>query len=91
MDFEEYTRLYWESWGEPYMRWLLSTVPSSMIFDDHDVHDDWNTSKTWVTDIRSQGWWDDRIVGGFMSYASPARAQRPRRPCPIRTSPPQTR
>ena len=67
-DFEEYTRLYWESWGEPYMRWLLSTVPSSMIFDDHDVHDDWNTSKTWVTDIRAQGWWDDRIVGGFMSY-----------------------
>ena len=30
-DFEEYTRLYWESWGEPYMRWLLSTVP---IVDD---------------------------------------------------------
>ena len=54
-DFEEYTRLYWESWGEPYMRWLLSTVPSSMIFDDHDVHDDWNTSKTWVTDIRAPG------------------------------------
>jgi hypothetical protein len=67
-DFEEYTRLYWESWGEPYMRWLLSTVPSSMIFDDHDVHDDWNTSKTWVTDIRAQGWWDERICGGFMSY-----------------------
>jgi hypothetical protein len=67
-DFEEYTRLYWESWGEPYMRWLLSTVPSSMIFDDHDVHDDWNTSRTWVTDIRAKGWWDERIVGGFMSY-----------------------
>jgi len=67
-DFEEYTRLYWESWGEPYMRWLLSTVPSSMIFDDHDVHDDWNTSKTWVTDIRGQGWWDERICGGLMSY-----------------------
>jgi hypothetical protein len=67
-DFEEYTRLYWESWGEPYMRWLLSTVPSSMIFDDHDVHDDWNTSKTWVTDIRAEGWWDERIVGGLMSY-----------------------
>jgi hypothetical protein len=67
-DFEEYTRLYWESWGEPYMRWLLSTVPSSMIFDDHDVHDDWNTSKTWVEQIRAQGWWDERICGGFMSY-----------------------
>ena len=67
-DFEEYTRLYWEAWGQPYMRWLLSTVPSSMIFDDHDVHDDWNTSSTWVRTMRTQGWWDERIVGGFESY-----------------------
>ena len=27
------------------VRWLLSTVPTSMIFDDHDVRDDWNTSQ----------------------------------------------
>ena len=40
-NFEEYTRLYWDSWKEPVIRWLLSTVPSVMIFDDHDVHDDW--------------------------------------------------
>ena len=57
-DFEEYTRLYHESWSEPHIRWLLSTVPSAMIFDDHDVHDDWNTSKDWVGgDAR------DRLVG----------------------------
>ena len=43
-DFEEYTRLYWEAWSEPVIRWLLSTVSTSMIFDDHDVHDDWNIS-----------------------------------------------
>jgi hypothetical protein len=67
-DFEEYCRLYRDSWSEPAVRWLLSTVPTAMIFDDHDVHDDWNTSKDWVADIRSQGWWDERIVGGFMSY-----------------------
>ena len=67
-DFEEYCRLYRDSWSEPAVRWLLSTVPSAMIFDDHDVHDDWNTSKDWVADIRSQGWWDERIVGGFMAY-----------------------
>src|SRR5436309_2144290 len=40
-DFEEYTWLYEESWTDPDVRWLLSTVPSAMIFDDHDVHDDW--------------------------------------------------
>ena len=39
-----------------------------MIFDDHDVHDDWNTSRTWVQEMRAKGWWDERVVGGFMSY-----------------------
>jgi phosphodiesterase/alkaline phosphatase D-like protein len=67
-DFEEYTRLYREAWSEPHIRWLLSTVPSAMIFDDHDIIDDWNTSATWVKRIRATGWWDDRIVGGLMSY-----------------------
>ena len=28
----------------PVIRWLLSTVSTAMIFDDHDVHDDWNIS-----------------------------------------------
>ncbi|HET7480514.1 MAG TPA: alkaline phosphatase D family protein [Rubrobacteraceae bacterium] len=67
-DFEEYTRLYWESWKDPVVRWLLSTVPSAMIFDDHDVHDDWNTSGTWVRQMRSKWWWEERIVGAFVSY-----------------------
>jgi hypothetical protein len=67
-DFEEYTMLYQEAWGEPVMRWLLSTVPSAMIFDDHDVHDDWNTSLSWVEEIRELPWWDARICGAFMSY-----------------------
>jgi hypothetical protein len=67
-DFEEYTRLYWDSWKDPAIRWLLSTVPSAMIFDDHDVHDDWNTSEAWVRQMRVKPWWDERIVGAFMSY-----------------------
>ncbi|MEX2196470.1 MAG: alkaline phosphatase D family protein [Thermoleophilaceae bacterium] len=67
-DFEEYTRLYGETWGDPPLRWLLSTVPSAMIFDDHDVHDDWNTSREWVEEMRAKPWWEDRIVGAFSSY-----------------------
>jgi hypothetical protein len=67
-DFEEYTRLYHEAWGHPTLRWLLSTVPSAMIFDDHDVHDDWNSSKTWVEDMRDEPWWEERIIGAFSSY-----------------------
>jgi hypothetical protein len=67
-DFEEYTQLYRESWTEPDIRWLLATVPSVMIFDDHDVIDDWNISWEWLRDARSCSWWDARITGAFMSY-----------------------
>jgi hypothetical protein len=67
-DFEEYTRLYRESWSDPDIRWLLSTVPSAMIFDDHDVNDDWNISQSWIDEMRSLPWWDERITGAFMAY-----------------------
>jgi hypothetical protein len=67
-DFQEYCRLYRDSWCEPAVRWLLSTVPTAMIFDDHDVIDDWNTSRDWVLAQRAEGWWDERIVGAFASY-----------------------
>jgi phosphodiesterase/alkaline phosphatase D-like protein len=67
-DFEEYTRLYWDSWRDPVIRWLLSTVPTAMIFDDHDVNDDWNISEAWVRQMRSTSWWEERIIGAFMSY-----------------------
>jgi phosphodiesterase/alkaline phosphatase D-like protein len=67
-DFEEYTHLYHDAWGHPTMRWLLSTVPSAMIFDDHDVYDDWNSSKAWVETMRAKPWWEERLVGAFSSY-----------------------
>ncbi|WP_217240578.1 alkaline phosphatase D family protein [Streptomyces sp. AC555_RSS877] len=67
-DYEEYTRLYYESWLDPEVRWLLSTVPSCMIFDDHDVIDDWNTSASWLEDMRATGWWQERLMSGLMSY-----------------------
>jgi hypothetical protein len=67
-DFEEYTRLYYESWGTPNIRWLLSTLPSSMMFDDHDVKDDWNTSESWRRDMQATDWWEERITGALMSY-----------------------
>src|SRR3712207_594807 len=67
-DFEEYTRLYAESWSDPQVRWLLSTVPSSMIFDDHEMIDDWNTSAAWRREVTGQDWWAGRISGGLVSY-----------------------
>jgi hypothetical protein len=67
-DYEEYTRLYRETWGEETIRWLLSVVPSAMLLDDHDVHDDWNTSISWLEEIREKPWWHRRITGALASY-----------------------
>ncbi len=66
--FEEYTWLYHETWSEPQVRWLLSSVPTLMLLDDHDLRDDWNTSLTWRQWITAQPWWRDRVVGAFASY-----------------------
>jgi hypothetical protein len=67
-DFEEYAHLYELAWSEPLNRWLLSTLPSLMIFDDHDVRDDWNTSYAWKQEIEKTDWWQERIVSGLASY-----------------------
>ncbi len=67
-DYEEYAHLYCLAWSDPVNRWLLSTLPSSMIFDDHDIRDDWNTSDVWRRQMAETSWWHDRIVGGLASY-----------------------
>ncbi|HEX7135745.1 MAG TPA: alkaline phosphatase D family protein [Iamia sp.] len=67
-DLTDYVRLYRRTWGHPTVRWLLSTVPTAMVFDDHDVIDDWNLSAHWLEEIAREPWWDDRIAGGLVSY-----------------------
>jgi hypothetical protein len=67
-DFEEYTWLYEESWSDPLVRWLLSTVSVSMLWDDHDMSDDWNISRSWLEEMRRKSWWHRRATAGIMSY-----------------------
>ena len=67
-DFEEYTLLYREAWSDPLIRWVLSTLPTAMVFDDHDIHDDWNTSAQWRRSMQATDWWAARIEGGLMAY-----------------------
>ncbi len=66
--FEEYCWLYNEAWSPHLERWLFSVVPTIMIFDDHDMIDDWNISESWVADIHEEPWWCEHSVGGLMSY-----------------------
>ena len=68
VSFTEYEGLYRHTWGDPEIRWVLSTVPTAMIFDDHDIRDDWNTSAAWRAEVNTKPWWRDRIRAGLASY-----------------------
>ena len=67
-NFEEYTWLYHDTWNRPAVRWLLSTVPTVMLLDDHDLRDDWNTSKAWRDRVTATPWWRERVLGAYASY-----------------------
>jgi phosphodiesterase/alkaline phosphatase D-like protein len=67
-DFQEYTWLYQESWSEPLIRWLFANVSTSMLWDDHDMSDDWNISESWVEEMRERAWWHRRAIGCISSY-----------------------
>lgn len=68
VSFGEYEGLYRHTWGDPEIRWILSTLPTAMIFDDHDIRDDWNTSAAWRAEVNQKPWWRDRIRAGLASY-----------------------
>lgn len=67
-DFAEYAFSYRETWGHHAVRWLLSTVPTAMIFDDHDVHNGWNSSQEWVEEMAAEPGWPDRVTAGLAAY-----------------------
>jgi hypothetical protein len=68
VDFEEYSWLYEESWSDPMIRWLFSTVSVSMAWDDHDMSDDWNISRSWHEEMDRKPWWHERAIDGIASY-----------------------
>jgi hypothetical protein len=67
-DYEEYAHLYQLAWSDAANRWLLSCLPTAMIFDDHDIRDDWNASLDWKKKMQATSWWHGRIVAGLAAY-----------------------
>jgi hypothetical protein len=67
-DFDEFAELYRIAWIDPEVRWLLSTLPTAMIMDDHDLRDDWNTSQAWRDQMARLPWWRQRVIGALGSY-----------------------
>jgi len=67
-DFVDYALSYREAWGEPAIRWLLSTVPTAMVFDDHEIHAEWRISQGWLDEMNAEPWFDRHIRAGLAAY-----------------------
>ena len=67
-DFTEYALAYGEAWAEPAIRWLFSTVPVTMVFDDHEIHAEWRISQGWLDEMNAEPWFDEHIRAGLMAY-----------------------
>lgn len=66
--FDEYALSYRHAWAEPAIRWLLSTVPTTMVFDDHEIHAEWRISDGWMQEMTAEPWFDRHVRDGLMAY-----------------------
>ena len=70
-----------ESWDEelinvglfrtalPAVRRVLANVPSLMIFDDHEITDDWNIDHPWVNSVYGKAAGRRAVTNGLLAYA----------------------
>jgi hypothetical protein len=59
-------RIFYE--GLPYARRALANASCLMMFDDHEVTDDWTTTKQWVTNVRTRALGRDVMTNGMAAY-----------------------
>jgi len=52
----------------PAVRRLMANIPTYMIFDDHEVTDDWNISKKWVERVNKSHFGEQIISNALAAY-----------------------
>ncbi len=71
-DFAEYAAMYEQAWGSQASRRVLGHLPSFMIFDDHEVTDDWNGDPGWLAMVHSARdplrYWPHTITDALCAY-----------------------
>jgi len=72
-DFAEYAYLHERSWtSSRNVRVLLAQVPTFLMFDDHELTDDWNFDASWVRMIHNKKddlqMWPKTLTDGLAAY-----------------------
>jgi hypothetical protein len=66
--FAAFARLYTEAWtSDEGIRQVLAALPTSMIFDDHEILNGWNIVPTWRAQTLWQGE-EQTLVDGLVAY-----------------------
>lgn len=52
----------------PAVRRLLANIPTYMIFDDHEITDDWNITREWHENVRSSNLGKQVVANGLAAY-----------------------
>lgn len=66
--FEDFTHFYHYAWtNEEATRQALATIPTYMIFDDHEITNNWGTWPTWQAEAIQQGK-EQMLVDGLLAY-----------------------
>lgn len=55
--------------GTPFVAQVLANTPTYMMFDDHEIADDWNLNGRWFADVYSRTWGRYVIRNGLMAFA----------------------
>lgn len=71
-DYAEYAALYEQAWTVRDARRALAHLPSYMIFDDHEVTDDWNAGPGWLARVHDAGdklrMWPTTMTDALAAY-----------------------
>ena len=72
-DFAEYAYLYERAWtSSRSVRVLLAQIPTFLMFDDHEVTDDWNFDLSWVRMLHNEKddfrMWPKTLTDGLAAY-----------------------
>ena len=66
--FEDFARMYVKAWADDAgVRQALAVLPTAMIFDDHEITNNWNIVPTWQAWALQQGF-EQTLVDGLVAY-----------------------
>lgn len=67
-EFADYATLYVAAWTEPQVERILANLPTFMIFDDHEISNNWNITGGWVKQMKESPGWKKAVTDGLVAY-----------------------